>query len=213
MEIKIEKSPIKYQTAILQMEEIHREIVAENHKEVVWLLEHEDVYTKGISAKDEDILTENLPIFETKRGGKITYHGIGQQVCYLMVNLKARATKIADIRMYVKCLEEIIIKTLAEFGIVAFRKEGYIGIWIKNNSVEEKIAALGVKFSKGVTMHGFALNVKPDLTKFKNIIPCGISEFGVCSMQSLGIDVEMKEVRKKIVENINWAVSVNFYQT
>ena len=213
MEIKIESLPVDYAKAMLQMEEIHGKVLLEETQEIAWLLEHFDIYTKGISAKDDELLSNSVPVCETKRGGKFTYHGAGQQVCYLMVNLKKRATKMPDIRRYVNCLEEIVIQTLAEFEIMAKRKEGYIGIWVENNGIDEKIGAIGVKFSKGVTMHGFALNVCPNLEKFKNIIPCGISEFGVCSMKSLGVNCTMQEVRQKIIEKINWANSVNFYQT
>ena len=212
MKIKIDTDLIDYQSAVLQMEDSHAGVVGGTEREMVWLLEHNHVYTAGISAQDSDLLTHDIPVFKTKRGGKITYHGPRQQICYLIIDIKTRAKSVPDIRRYVQCLEEIVIKTIADFGIIAMRKEGYIGVWVCDKGCDKKIAAIGVKFSKGVTMHGFALNVDPDLSKFSNIIPCGIKDFGVCSLKSLGVDVLMEDVRKSIVKNINWAESVNFFQ-
>lgn len=213
MEIRINTNLMDYQDAALQMEDDHVNVSLGNKPEIVWLLEHDHVYTRGISAKDEELLTSEMPVYKTKRGGRFTYHGPGQQICYLVINLRQRSTLLPDIRHYVRCLEEIVIRTLSAFGIVASRKEGYIGIWVCDGGVEKKIAAIGVKFSKGVTMHGFAMNIAPDLIKFNNIIPCGIKDFGVCSMKSLGIDMTMESVRKEVVKNIMWAERVNFYQS
>lgn len=214
MKIRTDVGLVDYEDAILQMAEYHLDVLNGTEPEMAWLLEHDHVYTRGISAQDDELLTvEGIPVLETKRGGKFTYHGPRQQVCYLIINLKKRAKLMPDVRCYVRCLEEMIIKTLAHFSITAGRKEGYIGVWVNDGGLEKKVAAIGVKLSKGVTMHGFAVNVAPDLSKFNNIIPCGIKDFGVCSMYSLGVEITMEAVRSQIAKNIVWAESVNFYQS
>ena len=160
--------------------------------ECVWLLEHPPLYTAGTSAKPEDLLEHHrFPIYDAGRGGQYTYHGPGQRVAYVMLDLKARG---ADIRRYVHDLEEWLIRTLAGFGVKGERRAGRVGIWVVRGRDEDKIAALGVRVRHWVTFHGVALNVDPDLTHFSGIVPCGIREHGVTSLADLGLPVTMADV-------------------
>lgn len=212
-EIKISEALIEYESALLEMEKRHNEVLNGTKPELFWLLQHEDVYTAGISAKEnEHLKINNIPVFHTKRGGKFTYHGKGQLICYIVCNLKKRAEKLPDIRCFVASLEDTIINTLATFGIKGEKRKDRIGVWVVNNQKEEKIAAIGVKFSKGVTMHGFSLNINPDLSKFAGIIPCGISEFGVCSMEPLKTNIDFTTVRNEVIVNLQKIEAENFYQ-
>lgn len=213
MEIKISENPVEYSIAMQEMEERHDEVLSGTKPELIWLLEHEDVYTAGISAKDDDLLNAgSIPVFHTRRGGKFTYHGNGQLVCYIMCNLKKRAGTLPDVRCFVDCLEDIIINTLQTLGIKGEKRRDRIGVWVETNNGDEKIAAIGVKFSKGVTTHGFALNICPNLQKFNGIIPCGIANYGVCSVESLGVNVKIDDVKKEVLKNIQLAETQNFYQ-
>ena len=212
MEIKISTTPVEYSQAMEEMQQRHAQVLNNEAEEFIWFLEHEHVYTAGISANDSDLLTNDIPVFKTTRGGKFTYHGNGQQVCYFVVDLKRRSSKMPDVRCFVSCLEDIIINSLAKIGIIGEKRKDRIGVWVKNNISEQKIAAIGVKFSKGVTMHGFAVNVKPDLTKFNGIVPCGIADFGVCSVESLGFNASIEEFREILIQEIQNAEKQNFYQ-
>lgn len=160
-------------------------------EELVWLLQHPPLYTAGTSAKATDLLTQQFPIYQTGRGGQYTYHGPGQRVGYLILDLNQRGR---DLRAYVQQLEAWIIATLAEFGIEGFIREGRVGVWVNTKQGEAKIAALGVRVQKWVSSHGIALNVNPDLSHYTGIVPCGIREFGVTSMHVLGVKVGMDEV-------------------
>ena len=212
MEIKISTTPVEYSQAMEEMQKRHAQVLNNEADELIWFLEHKHVYTAGISANDSDLLTNDIPVFKTTRGGKFTYHGNGQQVCYFVVDLKRRSNKMPDVRCFVSCLEDIIINSLAKIGIIGEKRKDRIGVWVKNNISEQKIAAIGVKFSKGVTMHGFAVNVKPDLTKFNGIVPCGIADFGVCSVESLGFNASIGEFREILIQEIQNAEKQNFYQ-
>ena len=157
-----------------------------------WLLEHPSLFTIGTSGSESDILNSNpYPVFPSGRGGQVTYHGPGQRVLYLMLDLKEY---YQDIKRYVFELEEWIIQTLLHFGVKGERREGRVGIWVNKGGEEYKIAALGVRVQKWVTSHGLALNVSPDLMAYQHIIPCGISDFGVTSLKDLGVHVSMEEV-------------------
>ncbi len=178
-------------------------------EELVWLVEHPPLYTLGTSAKAADVLGHDIPSFETGRGGQVTYHGPGQRVVYLMLDLKKRAAargQEPDLRAYVKDLERWIIATLAAFGIEGFTRDGRVGVWVNANhesritNHEAKIAALGVRVQKWVTSHGIALNVNPDLSHYAGIVPCGIREFGVTSMHQMGVTVGMAEVDRMLRE-------------
>ena len=166
--------------------------------EQVWLVEHPPLYTLGTSAKETDVLSGSpFPTYATGRGGQVTYHGPGQRVAYVMRDLKKHAAargEAPDLRAYVADLERWVILTLAQFGIDGFLRAGRVGVWVHTPRGEAKIAALGVRIQKWVTSHGIALNVHPDLSHYAGIVPCGIREFGVTSLKSMGVDVSMAEV-------------------
>jgi lipoyl(octanoyl) transferase len=194
---KISGLPVCYPEALAEME-AHAAAIAEgNAAELVWLLEHPPIYTAGTSANDADLIDARFPVYRTGRGGQFTYHGPGQRVAYVMLDLRARKP---DIRGYVRDLEQWLIETLAEFNVKGERREGRVGIWVQRgpsateNAREDKIAALGVRIRRWVTLHGVALNVEPDLTHFSGIVPCGLRAHGVTSLADLGIAVTMADV-------------------
>jgi lipoyl(octanoyl) transferase len=165
-------------------------------RELVWLLEHPPLYTAGTSAKDEDLLDPNgLPVFRTARGGQFTYHGPGQRVAYIMLDLEMRGR---DIREFITRLETWLIKTLADFNVTGEIRRDRVGIWVKRPNrgrmVEDKIAAIGLRVSRWVSSHGIALNVDPDLSRYQGIVPCGIRDHGVTSLADLGLPVSMYDV-------------------
>lgn len=183
-------------------------------KELIWLLEHPPVYTAGTSAKPEDLTNRHaLPVHKSSRGGQYTHHAQGQRVIYLMLDLKKRfAQPVPDVRKYVKCLEELIIRSLARLKIKGERREGRIGIWIADESknTENKIAAIGVRFTKGITMHGLAININNDLDLFSGIIPCGIKQHGVCSLKSLGFNTSLQEFDEILMQEIETMLNIDF---
>lgn len=194
------KHQVDYQDAVQGMEKRIADIRNLHDKnECVWLLEHPSLYTAGTSAKDEDLLDSRFPVHKTGRGGEYTYHGPGQRVAYVMLDLQKRQKK-PDVRGYVWCLEEWIIRTLAALKIKGERREGRVGIWVDmvpyggRPGEEAKIAAIGVRIRRWVTYHGIALNVNPDLSHFGGIVPCGISDHGVTSIHALVGDVPMQEI-------------------
>jgi lipoyl(octanoyl) transferase len=161
-------------------------------RELVWLLEHPPLYTAGTSADPGELLDgARFPVFSAGRGGRYTYHGPGQRIVYVMLDLKRRG---GDIRRYVHDLEELAIRTLAAFGVQGERREGRIGIWVVRPEGEAKIGAIGVRVRRWVSYHGLALNLRPDLTHFQGIVPCGISEYGVTSLEALGVRIEFSEL-------------------
>jgi lipoyl(octanoyl) transferase len=159
--------------------------------ELVWLIEHPPIYTAGTSAREEDLLDPRFPVFKTGRGGQFTYHGPGQRVGYVMLNLRPRG---GDVRRYVHDLEEWLIRALKRFDVKGERRSDRVGIWVVRGDREDKIAAIGVRVRRWVTFHGIALNVAPDLTHFDGIVPCGIRGHGVTSLKDLGIVVDFNEV-------------------
>jgi lipoate-protein ligase B len=159
--------------------------------ELVWLIEHPPIYTAGTSAREEDLLDPRFPVFKTGRGGQFTYHGPGQRVGYVMLNLHPRG---GDVRRYVHDLEEWLIRALKRFDVKGERRSDRVGIWVVRGDREDKIAAIGVRVRRWVTFHGVALNVAPDLTHFDGIVPCGIRGHGVTSLKDLGIVVGFNEV-------------------
>lgn len=192
MEWKISPHPVPYEEAIAFMEARVRDIRDHNAPEMVWLLEHPALYTAGSSSQDSDLIDPHaLPVFKTGRGGQYTYHGPGQRIAYVMLDLKKRTP---DVRLYVQNLENWIITTLASFGVTGFIREGRVGVWVNEQASESKIAAIGVRLHKWVTYHGISLNVNPDLRHYAGIVPCGINEYGVTSLASLGINTPMKEI-------------------
>jgi len=180
-----------YPEAVAFMEKRVAAIAGGQRPELVWLVEHPPIYTAGTSAKDSDLLDARFPVFKTGRGGQFTYHGPGQRVGYVMLDLHRRG---GDVRAFVHDLEEWLIRTLAAFSIKGERREGRVGIWVARGKREDKIAAIGVRVRRWVTFHGVSLNVDPDLTHFDGIVPCGISEHGVTSLHDLGALVSMADV-------------------
>lgn len=193
MEWIVSDTPQDYKSAVSTMEERVAAIRAGEASDLVWLLEHPPLYTAGTSADPSDLLNPRFPVFETGRGGEYTYHGPGQRVAYVMLDLKKRQ-QAPDIKKYVCQLEEWVIRSLAHFGIKGERRDGRIGIWVVTPSGEKKIAAVGVRIRHWVTYHGIAINVNPDLSHFGGIVPCGIREFGVTSIHDLGKSISMKEL-------------------
>jgi lipoyl(octanoyl) transferase len=189
---KISDGLVPYPAAVAAMEARAAAIADGIASEQVWLLEHPPIYTAGTSAKDTDLLEARFPVFQTGRGGQYTYHGPGQRIGYVMLDLKRRKP---DVRAFVFELEQWLIETLALFNVKGERREGRVGIWVaRGNGREDKIAALGVRIRRWVTFHGVALNVEPDLSHFSGIVPCGVSQHGVTSLADLGILVSMADV-------------------
>ena len=193
MDTIIRQELLDYPEAVETMEARVAAIREGRADEMIWHVEHPPLYTSGTSANPTDLISDQFPVYETGRGGQYTYHGPGQRVVYLMLNLKERQ-QVPDIKSYVCSLEEWIIQTLKEFDIKGERREGRIGIWVDTPQGECKIAALGVRIRHWVTYHGIAINVAPDLSHFSGIVPCGIQEFGVTSMHALGKEVSMEEL-------------------
>ena len=190
-EWKISDAPVGYPEALAAMEARVAAIAEGTASEQVWLLEHPPIYTAGTSARDEDLLEARFPVYRTGRGGQFTYHGPGQRVAYAMLDLKRRKP---DVRAYVHDLEEWLIQALAELGVKGERRDGRVGIWVQRGVREDKIAALGVRIKRWVSLHGVALNVDPDLSHFTGIVPCGLTQHGVTSLADLGIAASMADV-------------------
>ena len=197
VEWRISDSPIDYPQAVDAMETRAADIAAQQAPEMVWLLEHPPLYTAGTSGKADDLLEARFPLFTTGRGGQVTYHGPGQRVAYVMLDLKRRRP---DVRAYVAALEEWIIRTLAAFNVRGERREDRVGVWVrrpdKGPEHEDKIAAIGVRLRRWVSFHGIAINVEPDLSHFSAIVPCGVVDprYGVTSLVDLGLPVTMADV-------------------
>lgn len=192
MEFTASAGLVEYLSAVQSMEQRVADIRG-GASEQVWLLEHPPLYTAGTSAKASDLLEPRFPVFETGRGGEHTYHGPGQRVAYVMLDLKKRQ-QVPDIKKYVWQLEGWIIGSLSAFGVTGERREGRVGIWVVTPQGEKKIAAIGVRIRHWVTYHGISINVNPDLSHFGGIVPCGISEFGVTSLHDLGKNISMQDL-------------------
>ncbi len=183
----------EYPAALARMEERVTGILSGAAGELVWLVEHPPLYTSGTSSRPADLLDRRFPVFDAGRGGQFTYHGPGQRVAYVMLDLKRR--QAMDVRAYVQHLEQWVIAALACFGVEGFVREGRVGVWtFEKSGRESKIAAIGIRIRKWVTFHGISLNVAPDLSHYAGIVPCGISEYGVTSLKALGIDAGMQQV-------------------
>jgi lipoyl(octanoyl) transferase len=182
---------VPYRAALAEQEARNASIAAGEAGELIWLLEHPPVYTAGTSAALSELLDARFEVVETGRGGRYTYHGPGQRVGYVLLNLAGRGR---DVRRFVHSLEGWVIATLGDFGVESWRAEGRIGIWTHDiDGSEAKIGAIGVRIRRWVTMHGFAVNLAPDLSHFGGIVPCGIAEYGVTSLARLGIEVAPEE--------------------
>ena len=197
VEWRVSDAPVAYEAAVAFMQARAAAIAAGKAGELVWLIEHPPLYTSGTSAKPDELIEARFPVYASGRGGQMTYHGPGQRVAYVMLNLKTRGP---DVRRFVTTLEEWIIRTLAAFNVRGERREDRIGVWVrrpdKGEGFEDKIAAIGIRVSQWVTLHGLAINVDPDLTHFAGIVPCGVSaqNYGVTSLVDLGLPVSMADV-------------------
>lgn len=192
IEWRVSDAPVPYQEALAFMEARAVAVREGTENELVWLLEHPPLFTAGTSADPAELINPlGFPVFEAGRGGRYTYHGPGQRVGYVILDLDKRGR---DIRCFVHSLEGWMIDTLAELGVSAHRADGRIGIWVGEGSGERKIGALGVRVKRWVTLHGFALNVAPDLTHFTGIVPCGIAQYGVTSLAELGKQMPLTRV-------------------
>tara|TARA_Y100000389_G_C17372796_1_gene469946 strand:+ start:35 stop:655 length:621 start_codon:yes stop_codon:yes gene_type:complete len=201
MNIEIKKSikPVKYSTAIKIMENRLHAVNIKKDKELIWILEHDHIYTAGTSFKRNEILNKSIKIVKTNRGGKITYHGPGQIICYFVIDLNRRKK---DIRNFIRLIEKTIIETINEFGIKTFNDKKNIGIWYKDKSKIKKVATIGLKVSKWIAYHGFAINIKNDLTKYNNIIPCGISDREVTNLKTIK-DQNYNNFKDKLIINFS----------
>jgi lipoyl(octanoyl) transferase len=194
VEWRVSGAPVRYPEAVAAMEARVAAIADGEAPELVWLLEHPPLYTSGTSGRDADLLDARFPLFSTGRGGQLTYHGPGQRVAYVMLDLKRRGP---DVRAYVAGLEQWIIRTLAAFNVQGEGREDRVGVWVarpdKGRDHEDKIAAIGVRLRRWVSLHGVSINVEPDLTHFSAIVPCGVIDprYGVTSLADLGIAVTM----------------------
>jgi lipoyl(octanoyl) transferase len=198
-EWRISDDPVPYDEALAFMEQRAAAIRAGTARECVWLLEHPPLFTAGTSADPAELINPlGFPIHEAGRGGRYTYHGPGQRVGYIMLDLDRRGR---DVRRLVHVLEGWIIATLADLGVAAHRAPDRIGIWVGEGPAEAKIAALGLRVKRWVTLHGFAINVAPDLSHFGGIVPCGIAEFGVTSLAALGKEMPMTRVDTLLKDN------------
>ncbi|WP_374588742.1 lipoyl(octanoyl) transferase LipB [Novosphingobium sp.] len=188
IELRQDREPVPYRTALEVMTARNAAIAEGTGQELIWLLEHPPVYTAGTSAAADELLDPRFEVVEAGRGGRYTYHGPGQRVGYVLLDLKRRAR---DVRGFVHAIEGWVIDTLADFGVESWRAPGRIGIWTRDiDGREAKIGAIGVRVRRWVTMHGFSVNIAPDLSHFGGIVPCGIEEFGVTSLERLGLAVD-----------------------
>tara|TARA_B100000575_G_scaffold202513_1_gene164151 strand:- start:2811 stop:3431 length:621 start_codon:yes stop_codon:yes gene_type:complete len=197
IEIKKSQKPVKYDDAISLMEKRLKKIDQNESNDLIWILEHDDIYTAGTSYKEEEILDKSIKILKTNRGGKITCHGPGQLICYFVIDLK----KIKkDIRKLISIIEKTIIETLKYYRINSFPDKDNIGIWYNDNKQIKKIAAIGVRVSKWIAYHGFSININNNLEKYKAIIPCGIQDKGVTNLKSIK-DQNYQDISNKLIEN------------
>jgi lipoyl(octanoyl) transferase len=190
----VSRQPVDYPEAVRAMEARAARIATGETPELVWLLEHAPIYTAGTSARSGELLTpERFPVIPTGRGGKFTYHGPGQRVAYIMLDVRQR---FGDVRSFVAALEDWLIDTLADLGVKGERRKGRIGIWVRDEAsgAEDKIAAIGLRLKRWVSLHGVSLNVSPDLSHYDGIVPCGIAEHGVTSLARLGHTIPMELV-------------------
>ena len=199
MNIEIKKSikPVNYEDAITFLEDRLSLVFHNKDRELIWTLQHNEIYTGGSSYKENEILNKSIKLIKTNRGGKITYHGPGQLICYFVIDLR---NKKKDIRNFVCIIEKTIIQTLDQFNIKSFADRNNVGVWTKNKKKIEKIAAIGIRVSKWIAYHGFSININNDLNKYKNIIPCGIKDKGVTNLKSI-INQNYSGLDQKIIEN------------
>ena len=197
IEIKKSKKPVKYERAVKLMEKRLLDIHEKKFKELIWTLEHNDIYTAGTNYKESEILDKSIKILKTKRGGKITYHGKGQLICYFVIDLKKRKK---DIRKFISLIEKTIIDTLKFYKIETFADRNNIGIWYNDNSQIKKVAAIGVRVSKWIAYHGFSININSNLKKYDSIVPCGIKDKGVTNLKKIN-NQNYTKLKDKLIKN------------
>ena len=198
MNIEIKKSikPVNYSDAINILESRLKDLYENNEQELIWTLEHNEVFTAGTSYKENEIIDKSIKILQTNRGGKITYHGPGQLICYFVLDLR----KKKDIRKFITIIEKTIIQTLKFYKIETFPDKDNIGIWHKYNNEVKKIAAIGIRVRKWIAYHGFAININNDLENYKKIIPCGISDKGVTNLKNI-LDQDYSNLSDILIKN------------
>jgi lipoyl(octanoyl) transferase len=197
IEIKKSKKPVKYESAIQLMENRLVDLSKEKTNELIWTLEHNEIYTAGTSFDENEILDKKINVIKTNRGGKITYHGPGQLICYFVIDLKKRKK---DIRKFISVIEKTIIDTIKFYNIDTFPDKKNIGIWYNDGSEIKKVAAIGVRVSKWIAYHGFAININNDLNKYKSIVPCGIKDKEVINLNTIKSQ-DYNDLEKKLIEN------------
>ncbi len=197
IEIKKSKKPIKYEDAIKFMEQRLSKVNENESNELIWILEHDDIYTAGTSYKEKEIIDKTINVIKTNRGGKITYHGPGQLICYFVIDLKKRKK---DIRKFISIIEKTIIETLKLYKIDTFSDKNNIGIWYKDNNSIKKVAAIGVRISKWIAYHGFSININVNLKKYDSIIPCGIEDKGITNLDIIKKQ-DYKDLSDKLIEH------------
>ena len=203
---EISKKPVPYPFALSRMQDIAQKIRLSTAQERVWLLEHPPLYTAGTSARPEDLFNpSHYPTYDAGRGGQWTYHGPGQRIAYLMLDLQQQHGTIPprDLRAYVHGLEAWVIRTLASFGLKGECRDGRVGVWVinPNSGLEEKIAAIGVRVSRWVSWHGISINLRPNMADFNGIVPCGIKDYGVTSFEKLGLTVTQPQLDAALMAN------------
>ena len=196
IEIKKSQNPVKYQDAISFMEDRLKDINLKKVDDLIWILEHDHIYTSGTSYKENEIIDKSINIIKTNRGGKITYHGPGQLICYFVIDLK-KGKK--DIRKFISVIEKSIIETLNLYDIETFADKENIGIWYNDNSTIKKVAAIGVRVSKWIAYHGFSININNDLKKYDAIIPCGIKDKGITNLKQIK-NQNYNDLENKLIE-------------
>ena len=196
IEIKKSQNPVKYQDAISFMEDRLKDIDLKKVDDLIWVLEHDHIYTSGTSYKENEIIDKSINIIKTNRGGKITYHGPGQLICYFVIDLK-KGKK--DIRKFISVIEKSIIETLSLYDIETFADKENIGIWYNDNSTIKKVAAIGVRVSKWIAYHGFSININNDLKKYDAIIPCGIKDKGITNLKQIK-NQNYDDLENKLIE-------------
>ena len=200
MDIEIKKSvkPVNYKSAINILEKRVNNLAQNNGKELIWFLEHKSIFTAGTSFKEKEIIEKSIKVVRTNRGGKITWHGPGQIICYLVINLNKRKK---DIRKFISAIEKSIINTLKELNIKSFNDKKNIGIWINDNNNIKKIAAIGIRVKQWIAFHGFSVNYSNNLEEYKKIIPCGIKDRGIANINNIK-KVSKEKILKKLEKNL-----------
>jgi len=200
MSIEIKKSikPVNYFDALKFLEKRVAEIVENDARELIWILEHPSIFTAGTNYKENEIIDKSIDLVKTSRGGKITWHGPGQLICYLVINLNKRKK---DIRKFLNIIEKSIIDSLKEFEIISYSDKKNIGIWTKFNNKDMKVGAIGIKVKKWITYHGFSLNVTNSISNYKKIIPCGIKDKGVINLKKIN-NQNYKKLPDTIIRNL-----------